>query len=86
MIEAGIFDNDWAIVDRAVRPQVNQIVVAILHDEFTLKYLRRQRNGSYFLEAANDTYPPFYPVDGTLEIFGVARTVFRPLPGFTIQV
>ena len=44
MVEAGIFDNDIMVVDRAVKPRHNHIVVAIVDGDFTVKYLY-QRSG-----------------------------------------
>lgn len=85
MCDAGIFNGDHVLVDRAVQPEPGHIVVAVVDNEFTLKYLRR-RHGRYFLEAANRTYPRIYPAEeGTLEVWGVARTSFRALPGFQIK-
>jgi len=39
MREAGIFDGDVLLVDRAVKPPHGQIVVAVVDDEFTCKQL-----------------------------------------------
>ncbi|QXW20218.1 translesion error-prone DNA polymerase V autoproteolytic subunit (plasmid) [Comamonas aquatica] len=81
MVDAGIFDGDYVVVDRAIKPMPGHIVVAVLDGDFTLKYLRN-RSGRVFLEAANPTFPPIYPKDGsTLEIWGVATNTIHPLPG-----
>lgn len=86
MEEAGLFDGDYILVDRAERPQPGHIVVGIVDQDFTLKYLRRSSGGVYYLEAANDTFPKFFAPDfGTLEVWGVARTGIRPLPGYSIR-
>ena len=37
MIEAGIFDNDILVVDRAVKPRHNHVVVAIVDGDLTVK-------------------------------------------------
>lgn len=84
MVEAGLHDQDYVLVDRAVRPEPGHIVVAIWEQDFTIKYLRKR--GCFYLEAANPTYPKMVPRDGqTLEIFGVARTGLHALPGFNIR-
>jgi DNA polymerase V len=39
MMEAGIFDKDILVVDRAIKPRHNHIVVAIVDGDFTVKQL-----------------------------------------------
>ena len=39
MVEAGIFDNDIIVVDRAIKPRHNHVVVAIVDGDFTVKHL-----------------------------------------------
>jgi len=71
MKDAGIFDNDVVLVDRAIRPQSGQIVIAMLDGEFVCKTLW-QRAGRMKLKAANSTYPDIIPTEGqTVEIWGV---------------
>lgn len=71
MHEAGIFDNDLLVVDRAIKPQHNHIVVAVVDGEFTVKQLY-QRQGRIKLKAANPTFPDIVPKDGqTLQVWGV---------------
>ena len=43
MTEAGIFDNDILVVDRAVKPRHNHVVVAIVDGDLTAKYLYKRR-------------------------------------------
>jgi len=77
MTEAGIFDNDILVIDRAVRPRHNHIVVAIVEGEFTVKQLY-QRAGRMKLKAANPTYPDIVPKDGqTIEIWGVVTCTIK---------
>ena len=37
MIDAGIFDNDILVVDRAIKPRLNHVVVAIVDGDLTVK-------------------------------------------------
>nr|WP_315240718.1 translesion error-prone DNA polymerase V autoproteolytic subunit [uncultured Albidiferax sp.] len=77
MIEAGIFDNDILVVDRAVKPRHNHIVVAVVDGDFTVKYLF-QRSGRTKLKAANPTYPDIVPKDGqTIEVWGVVTSSIK---------
>lgn len=71
MVEAGIADGDILVVDKAVKPRHNHIVVAIVDGEFTVKQLY-QRSGRFKLKAANPTFPDILPKDGqTVEVWGV---------------
>ena len=58
MIEAGIFDGDYALVRRTNVARDGEIVVALVDDEeATLKYLRRE-NGMIRLDPANGAFEP----------------------------
>jgi DNA polymerase V len=77
MVEAGIFDDDILVVDRAIKPRHNHIVVAIVDGDFTVKYLY-QRFGRIKLKAANPTFPEIIPKDGqTIEIWGVVTATIK---------
>jgi repressor LexA len=64
MIEAGIFDGDYALVRRTETARDGEIVVALVRgDEATLKFLRRE-NDQIRLDPANAAYEPqFYRPD-----------------------
>jgi DNA polymerase V len=80
MVEAGIFDNDILVVDRAIKPRNNHIVVAIVDGDFTVKQLY-QRQGRIKLKAANPTFADIVPKDGqTLEIWGVVTSSIKQFP------
>jgi DNA polymerase V len=71
MVELGIFDNDILIVDRAIKPRHNHIVVAIVDGDFTVKQLY-QRAGRVKLRAANPQFAEIVPAEGqTIEVWGV---------------
>ncbi|MEX0342247.1 MAG: transcriptional repressor LexA [Erythrobacter sp.] len=58
MIEAGIFDGDFALVKRADSARDGEIVVALVdNEEATLKYLRKD-GGRVVLDPANGAYEP----------------------------
>ena len=63
MVEAGIFDGDVVVVDRAIKPRHGQIVVAVVDGEFTVKYLSL-RAGRLKLKAASPTFADIVPRDG----------------------
>lgn len=77
MVEAGIHDGDLLVVNRALKGRHNNIVVAAVDGEFTVKYLH-QLNGRIRLKAANPTFPDIVPREGqTLEIWGVATAAIK---------
>jgi len=73
----GIFDGDILVVNKALRPQHNHIVVAIVDGEFTVKQLY-QRSGRMCLKAGNHTYPDIVPREGqTIETWGVVVAAIK---------
>lgn len=58
MINAGIFDGDLLAVHRCAEARDNQIVVARIEEEVTVKRLRRKGNHSVELVAENPAYSP----------------------------
>jgi len=75
MMDAGVLSGDIAVVERRASANVGDIVVAIIDNEFTLKYLDRDKNG-YFLRPANRAFAPIR-AQGKLEIFGVMVGLIR---------
>ena len=75
MVGAGINDKDMLVVERNPRPDIGEIVVAIVDGDFTVKYLKTDHKGLY-LQPANEHFPDIRP-EGSLEIFGVVVGVFR---------
>ena len=62
MRDAGIFDGDRVIIDKAIEPHDGSIVIAWVGGEgFTMKYLDlKHRNDGYIeLRPANPNYPVF---------------------------
>jgi repressor LexA len=75
MIDAGILAGDLVVVEQQPNANIGDIVVAIVDDEFTIKYLERER-GAFVLKPANKSYPTIRP-KGKLEIFGVMVGLVR---------
>jgi len=77
MREAGIFDGDVVLVDRAVRARSGQVVIAVVDGEFVCKTLL-MRAGRVRLKAANPTYADIEPRDGqSLEVWGVVVAAIK---------
>ena len=56
MTDAGILSNDLLIVDRSIVPKNNDIVIASIFGDLTVKKLYKKDN-SFFLLSANSDYP-----------------------------
>lgn len=79
MVGAGIHDGDLLIVDRAVECVDGCIVVARVHEEFTLKRLRKREN-RIFLIPENDRYAPIEVTEGSdFEVWGRVTGSVRQL-------
>ena len=79
MIDFGIFDDDLALVDKALAATAKhrQIVVAELDGEFVIKRLYKL-NGIIKLQAGNKTYPDIIPKSGqSLSIWGDVTSTIR---------
>lgn len=77
MVDAGIFDGDLLVVDKAIKPRHGHIVVAVVGGEFTVKYLH-MRAGRFKLKPANATYPEIVPAEGeTVEVWGVVTSSIK---------
>lgn len=77
MIEAGIYEDDIAIVEKGRKPKNGDIVIAYVDEEFTIKYFRN-KDGEIFLEPANSNYSIIKPTR-ELEIFGIVTGIVRRL-------
>lgn len=75
MIDAGILPDDIVLVEKGIAPRNNDIVIAQVDGEWTMKYFIRDATGVR-LEPANRKYETIRP-KRTLEIGGVVRTVIR---------
>lgn len=77
MIEAGIFDGDFALVRRVSTARDGDIVVALVrNEEATLKYLRHE-NGRIRLDPANGAYDPQIYDEHEVEVQGKLAGLLR---------
>lgn len=75
MIEAGLMPGDTVVVKRGAPAKPGDVVVAIVDNEFTVRYLAHDRRG-FFLKPGNKSYTPIRPKDD-LEIYGLVVGMFR---------
>jgi repressor LexA len=77
MIDAGIVEGDYVIVQKQQTAQPGDMVVAMFEEEATVKYYR-PRKDTVELVPANEKYQPIV-MDGSVElqILGLVRGVIR---------
>lgn len=75
MIAAGIMPGDLVLVEKGGTPKPNDIVVAQVDDEWTLKYYMKDGDGVR-LDPANPNYPSIRP-KRSLFIGGIVKAVIR---------
>lgn len=77
MVEAGIFDGDFALVRRTNTARDGEIVVALVRgEEATLKYLRRE-GAQVRLDPANASYDPQFYRPDEVEVQGKLAGLLR---------
>lgn len=77
MIDAGIFDGDFALVKRTNVARDGEIVVALINDEeATLKYLRRE-DGMVRLDPANPSHQPQVYLPDQVQVQGKLAGLLR---------
>jgi repressor LexA len=76
MRDAGLLDGDMVVVEANSPTKSGDIVVAVVDNEITVKYLRADKSGAWRLEPANSAYDVIVP-SGSLEILGVVIGSFR---------
>jgi len=77
MVNAGIFSGDILIVDKSINPENNNIVVAIINGEFTVKRLIKDKQ-KIFLQPENPKYKPIeISVEDDFKIWGVVTFVIH---------
>ena len=75
MIEAGIHPGDLVLVEKGGVPKQNDIVIAQIDGEWTMKYFGKDQSG-VFLDPANSKYTRMRP-ERSLSIGGLVKAVVR---------
>jgi SOS regulatory protein LexA len=76
MRDASLIDGDMVVVQKNAPTRLGDIVVAVIDGHVTVKYLRQQPDGRFFLQPANSAFADILP-EGELEILGVVVGSFR---------
>lgn len=80
MIDAGISEGDIVVIDRAVDPEQNDIVVVFIDGEFTMKYIdfSELKKKRIWLRPANRNFPPIKVDAGSdFRVWGVVVKVIK---------
>lgn len=80
MINAGINEGDIIVIDRSLEPRQNDIVVAFVNGEFTMKYydMSQKDHGVIWLRPGNDEFNAFrITAEDELTIWGVVAKVIK---------
>ena len=75
MIEAGIQPGDLVLVEKGGAPKKNDIVIAQVDGEWTMKYFGKDKTGVY-LDPANSKYTRIRP-ERCMAIGGIVKAVVR---------
>lgn len=70
MQNAGILSGDLLVVDRALSAREGDVVVAVVHGEFTVKRLKKEGD-NFHLVAENPKYPKKMIDQEEIQIWGV---------------
>jgi repressor LexA len=77
MIEEGILDGDYIVVQSRAHADNGDTVVALVRGEATVKRLYRERGGMVRLQPANDDLAPIVARAADIQIRGVVVAVMR---------
>ncbi len=79
MTGAGIFSGDILVIDRSIQPKHNNIIIAVLDGELTVKRLHKTKEKTV-LKAENPNYPDIkITKEDELTIWGVATNTIHKL-------
>jgi DNA polymerase V len=76
MRDAGIFDGDLLVIDRGITAKADDIVIAAIHGELTVKRLRKL-DGIWLLAPENPDFPAIKLDEAGCEIWGVVTHSIR---------
>ncbi len=77
MIEDGVEDGDFIVVNRRRKADSGEMVVAVIAGEATLKRYYREGDGRVRLQPANDQMAPLYFREDEVDVQGVVVGLMR---------
>jgi len=81
MVDAGIYPNDILVVDKSLQAKSNDVIVACLDGEFTVKRLVKSGK-AYYLKAENPVYKNIaLDEHSDFQVWGVViKVIHEPYP------
>ena len=77
MIDAGINNSDVMVVDRALTPKNNDIILAVINGEFTVKRIKKNEDELYLMPA-NENYKPIKITEEmNFQVWGVVTFIIH---------
>lgn len=77
MIDDGIQDGDFVVVNRREKASNGEMVAALLNGEATLKRFYREADGRIRLQPANERMKPIWVAEGDLKVQGIVVGLMR---------
>ena len=77
MIDAGIKSSDIMVVDRALTPKNNDIILAVINGEFTVKRIKKNNNELYLMPANENYRPMKITKDMDFQVWGVVTFIIH---------
>ena len=77
MQNAGIYSGDVMIIDRALEPKNNTIVLAVLNGEFTVKRIQKKSNKLYLKPENNNFKSIEITEEMNFQVWGVVTHIIH---------
>ena len=77
MIDAGFADGDVVIIDRSAEPANGKIAVCFINGEFTIKRLRKMKDGLYLVPANSEFKPIKINEETDFMVWGVVTYIIK---------
>ena len=77
MVDAGIHSSDVMVVDRALNPKNNDIILAVVNGEFTVKRIKKNENELYLMPANDNYHPIKITEEMNFQVWGVVTFIIH---------
>ena len=77
MVHAGIKSSDVMVIDRALTPKNNDIILAVVDGEFTVKRIKKNDDELYLIPANENYRPVKITEDMDFQVWGVVTFIIH---------
>ena len=77
MVDAGIKSSDVMVIDRALTPKNNDIILAVIDGEFTVKRIKKNDDELYLMPANENYRPMKITEDMDFQVWGVVTFIIH---------